>query len=269
MNLEHYRKARRYASALDRDLYEDILHESFVVWWDKFETDLFEEHIGTIFRTIKYTFLAYLKGNVWFWRGNNQGQRKFERFEDIFNSSSDSAEDRRIEPRLFNSNTPEDEYIATELLGEYMQLISSTHKDRAVFTGNENTTKDILTKRLNGYTNSEIAEELEISRASITYYLNRTKLSEFENRHSNKMINNPFNGSKTKIKKRLTEHQWNEREDREEYEVEVEHEWAILYTHKENGEGFLVRKKNPVQSEDYLKSFVDKEKKVTLLKFKE
>lgn len=243
MNVENYRKARSYSFKLDSELYRDILHDAYLAWWNKCERDLFDEHIGTIIKTVKYTFFAHLKNNVWFYNKVNQGQRKFVEFDE----------------NIFYATTPEDEYIATELLGEYMELINSVPKDRAVFTGNEETTKEILTKRLNGYTNKEIAEEMGISKALITYYLNRTKLSEFETRNK-KMINNPFNGSKTKVKKRLTEKQWEERTDKDEFELESENEWDRLYVHKESKEGWIIKIKNPVQSEFYIKRLVDSKK---------
>lgn len=259
MNIEYYRRGRRYAWALDKELCKDIVHDAYVTWWDKYEKDLFDEHIGTIFLTIKYTFLAYLKSNVWFFRGESQGPRKFERFEDIFNSGDE--EKKRLELELFNPNTPEDEYIAAELLGEYMELIRSVPKDRAVFTGNENTTKEILTKRLNGYTNKEIAEELGISQSGVTYYLNKIKLNKFETRNKKKMVyTNPFRGSKTVVTKKMGEVAWGNRDDHDTFQFEDSNEEYILYFHKESKEGLLVKISDPKSSEFYIKRLVDSKK---------
>ena len=56
-----YDRARSYARTLEKGWvldYRDLLHDSFIKWFDKKGTSLFDEPIGRIFNVIKYTSKA-------------------------------------------------------------------------------------------------------------------------------------------------------------------------------------------------------------------
>lgn len=46
-----YIKARRYATKCGRGL--DLVHDAYIVWWDKTKQNLFDEPIGTVIRVMK------------------------------------------------------------------------------------------------------------------------------------------------------------------------------------------------------------------------
>lgn len=75
------------------------------------------------------------------------------------------------------------------------------------------------------------------------------------------IYSNPFNGSKTVVKKKLSEVAWEKRDDKEEFELEDENEMVKLFVHKESGEGWMVKTKDPKGSEFYIKRFEDGNKK--------
>lgn len=54
VNEVNYRKARRYALKLGGGL--DLVHDAFVLWWDKTKKSLFDEPNGKMLRIIKNTY---------------------------------------------------------------------------------------------------------------------------------------------------------------------------------------------------------------------
>ncbi len=75
-----------------------------------------------------------------------------------------------------------------------------------------------------------------------------------------KMIKNPFNGSKTAVKKQLSEKSWKSRKDKSDFEMEDENEYCKLFIHKESGEGWIVKIRVPKGSEYYIKNLEKKKK---------
>lgn len=53
MNHLKYREARGYAFKLSPDNYIDIVHDAYIIWFEKTGQDLFEQHRGVITKTIK------------------------------------------------------------------------------------------------------------------------------------------------------------------------------------------------------------------------
>jgi len=51
-----YYKARKYCYSLVGTDYGDLLHDSYLQWWDKCQKNLFEEHERTVMAVIKYLF---------------------------------------------------------------------------------------------------------------------------------------------------------------------------------------------------------------------
>src|SRR5690606_12116882 len=57
---DNYQRGRSYSYSLDRFLYRDILHDAFLAYYKSSGgKNLFEQHIGTVIRTIKLIFWGY------------------------------------------------------------------------------------------------------------------------------------------------------------------------------------------------------------------
>lgn len=88
--------------------------------------------------------------------------------------------------------------------------------------------------------------------------------AEYKYRHIKKIeymaYTNPFHGSKTIVKKRISQASWNKRKDHDDFEFEIDNEQLQLWVHKEAGEGWLVVVSEPKGSEYYIKRLVDSKK---------
>ena len=137
-----------------------------------------------------------------------------------------------------SGSTPLEELIASELIEACYELMTDGIRKKR----NPKKTIEILELRLHGYCNAEIAKILNITKTAVAHY---TKNLE--------MIANPFNAHKLIIKKSITEAQWLKRIDQEDFQEEDYNEFYKLYSHKESGEGLLV--KLPVEKENpYIRS---------------
>lgn len=156
-----YALANRYAWKLKYTDSTDLVHDCYLMWWDKNKRNLFEEPNGVICKVIKLSFLSYLKKDNYTYNKTSYGKRAYESFD------SESL-------HTYNTITPEDHLIGKELLTSYNDLINKCQDSRAVFTGNVDSLRLILKRRLEGFNNKEIADELGVSKSLITYYLDQT-----------------------------------------------------------------------------------------------
>ena len=162
MNLENYRLGQRYAWTLaEKKDSGDILHDAYLTWYDKKGVNLFDEHPGTVFRVIKYTFLDSLKKNHKYW--NYEGQR-------YTTNCVDFAD------QICNSRTPEDEYISQELKKNCQKIVQQlSERSNSRINGVKSKLAEVYELMLSGYKNFEISEILGLSRPAITFYANQLK----------------------------------------------------------------------------------------------
>ena len=220
--MQYYQQARSYAYKLDPILYRDLVHDTYVSFQNR-GRDLFSEPLPLIFRAIKYTFWDYLKHKY----GTGDVRYVLEPYQE-----------------QITEITPFEELVAVELeekIEDGLQTITPRDKPQIL--------KQIVHLKCRGFLNTEIAEHLGVSKHLIGYYLKQ--LMSF--------INNPFNGSKTKITKKLSEKAWEKRKDHDEFELEVDSEYSKLFVHSESKEGWLVTVTNPKGAEFYIKNLVDSE----------
>ena len=150
--MRYYYEAIRYAGRLN--LYppfeaRDLVHDSYVAWYNKTKSNLFEESPRTIFSVVRNVFRDKLKRSTWTYDKENQGTRQIFTFED----------------QLSYDITPLDEVIGEETKNELVNLIETTTPPL----------KDILYLRMEGYTNKEISEALSKSKAFVTHHLKKVK----------------------------------------------------------------------------------------------
>lgn len=166
----NYRKGRSYCWALNRFLFQDILHDAFLAYHKSSGgKNLFEQPIQVVIRTVKMIFWGYYI-NRRFVRNRKDA---FTEFED----------------QLTTTLTPEQQFIDEE---ELTNLIEQIKKE------NPRTSKQMITSlnmKLEGYEQQEIAEHLGVKKSLITYYFKKIRKMQ---------INSPFNGSKITMKSKIT-----------------------------------------------------------------
>lgn len=64
-----YRKALNYAHKLDYDNHMDLVHDAYVEWWNKTQTNLFECHEGVVIQTVKNIHRSNYTRSTFMWRG--------------------------------------------------------------------------------------------------------------------------------------------------------------------------------------------------------
>lgn len=153
-----YRRAQNYAWKLDHghNDHNDILHDAFLVWYDKHGKNLFDEDYKTVFRVIKLTFLGNIKKNnrYWFYQGD-QYPIAYEQFE---NQSS-------------TTSTPESELISLELKKNCAQKVKKlTEISNSRINGSKSRLNEVYELLVKGYALFEIALLLGMTRGNVTHY---------------------------------------------------------------------------------------------------
>lgn len=226
--LRRYRLCLRFAAFYNSDHRYDITHDAYIYYLEKEKEDLFEIELinesSYLYTIIKKAFYR--------WNYKERTGEKYIHFPtDVLSSKFDAPDEQLIGKDLYEVFYNK-LYLATEL-GEHRHL-----KDRQLHM-------NIFRLKADGYTQTQIAEQLQVSKQLVNQY--NKKIEEMN------MVNNPFNGSRTIIKKQISEKSWNDRKDRGEFDMEDENEHVQLFVHKESKEGWLVKIKEPVGAEFYVK----------------
>lgn len=228
-----YETAKGYAFKLDNKYYKDIIHDAYICWYNKTGKNLFDEHRGVISQVVKNIWLSSLKKrNQYIYNGEKRYREYIETLTEYEQDSNGYV------PFVYDF---EEDLIIEDIINNIKNFISERGEH-------------ILDMLYMQYNQSEIAKEFNVSHTTINNEVIKIK------NIANKMINNPFNGSRTNVKKRIMESEWNKRTDKDEFELEAENEWNVLYIHKQSKEGWLVKIKNPVPSEFYVKRLEDSKK---------
>jgi DNA-directed RNA polymerase specialized sigma24 family protein len=141
-----YQKALRYAMKCNPAVYRDIVHDAYVTWFNKTNSNLFDQPEGTVIKVVKYTHLKqternkYMSGGKWY-------PRVFQEFEEYMR---------------YNKITPEDEYIASEL---EMHMIEFSAKQKL----------DVFLYAVQGLDQVTVAAMTGLSTALVNYYFKRMR----------------------------------------------------------------------------------------------
>ena len=174
MNKITYSTAKRYVQRLNLTDPLDLLHDAYLNWYDKTGSDLFDEPMPRVYTVIKYTFRAHLKLGDWTTGGSatyngkkvkkfitprHTSKRQYSSFRDggTFAPASDYYEAADKADMV----TPLDILIAKETRSRYLDLAID-----------EKSLKILELKSL-GLRNKDIAEDWNITRAMVTYYLRK------------------------------------------------------------------------------------------------
>ena len=143
--LKKYKRALKYAHAIDPKNDRDLLHDTYLSWFKKTGKNLFEESQWYIHKVIKYEHFNSLRRNSYMINGVRQRKYNLEFNPDYMG---------------WRSTTPEDEYIAKELETKFL----STTNDVQL---------EIYLYAVQGYRPSEIAQLLGENIKFVTYYFKR------------------------------------------------------------------------------------------------
>lgn len=155
---KNYSTARRYAGKLKP--YSpteplDLVHDAFVTWYKKTGKNLFDEELPTVLTCVRYVFLDFIKRKKWSKDKEWQGTRQNVELE---------------EHHVVYSITPHDELVGKELMERMKTLLNETN----------GMLHQIIEKRFEGFTNTEIAEKLVVAKSLITYYLKNVDLTKLK-----------------------------------------------------------------------------------------
>ncbi len=237
--LHRYRLCIKFAAIYDSEHRYDIVHDAYVYYLSREGEDLFELDLKNessyLYTIIKRAF------HRWYYK-----ERKGERYKyfppDDLSSKFDDPEETLIGKDLY------------EIFYKKLFLATKETDNRHYRTERgRRLPMDIFRLKAEGYTQKEIADQLNTSKQLVNQYVK--KIEEMA------VYNNPFSGSKTICKKKISETAWDKRKDKEDFEYEDENEMVKLYVHKESNEGWLITIKDPKGSEFYIKRLEDGNKK--------
>lgn len=142
--MEQYVIAQSYAFKASPTNYKDLVHDAYLLWYDKTGTNLFERSNSTVISVIRNVLYEYRNRNYFLYDG--------ERYTRSI-TSKDSFED---DFQLFeDSNNP-------EIQLEYKEL------EEALIKALPELSRKVLEGLKQGYKKGEIMEQLETSNVTIT-----------------------------------------------------------------------------------------------------
>jgi DNA-directed RNA polymerase specialized sigma24 family protein len=151
-----YDIAKSYARTMGNDWvldYRDLVHDSFIKWFDKKGTNLLDEPIGRIVNIIKYTSKAKIAAKRVQVNGDRTYYRQFESYDDnVLN---------HITPDLILMGKEAESHILEKITKKYPRTYEQMIK--------------VLCLKGQGYSQDEIAETLDITKSNVTYYMNNIK----------------------------------------------------------------------------------------------
>lgn len=155
--LKAYNQARGYAYALDKQYNRDILHDSYLVWYDKTGRNLFDEHRGVITKTVKNLHMSGWTRKTFMWRGVIYNKIR------MLIESDVSFGVKQINAHVpFTNQNPHDLLVYAETIELIRQRLSS--RAQLVFEG-----------LLLGYNQTEIALQMAVYRQIIQYEVKQIK----------------------------------------------------------------------------------------------
>jgi DNA-binding NarL/FixJ family response regulator len=148
MNKANYTKAKNYAFRAGRNDYVDVVHDAYIIWFDKTGKDLFDEPNRTMISVIRNTIMS-------------KNQKKYFMYDGAQYKKKIMAEgdwETVLHKSVFVENqTPED--IVEEILIRERLEASLTVKQKPYY--------DLMAQ---GYSLKEIAQELHGSQQLASFY---------------------------------------------------------------------------------------------------
>lgn len=152
-----YERAKSYAYKLEQRggllSYKDLLHDSYIAWYNKTQKNLLEEPIGVVLKVIKYTFRAKMSKERFQYDKDRNNWRKFVEFED----------------HICNNITPEKALIGKD---EVKHLISNIELK---YPRSSEQMLEALRLKFEGYSQDEIADHLNLTKSHISYYFSNIR----------------------------------------------------------------------------------------------
>lgn len=157
MNL-NYTKAVRYALKCGHG--RDLVHDAYILWWDKHKRNIFDEKNGTVIRTIKnLIYREYTKST--FMSNGKVSLKKFYDIDYLETTSHDTTDHEALLVRV-GFDDYDTKLAYNEAIGKAAEL-----------TGTYRTIYGYLSR---GFTPTEIQEIEGISKSLVGYYRERLKL---------------------------------------------------------------------------------------------
>lgn len=265
-----YTNACRYAWKLDSSLAKDLVHDVWLNHYHRTSRNLFDEQEHYVLRAIKWHFYNSLKR---FWYKGERIAYEFSgeveelladiptalqqletrEFYEVLTKAIDAIRTKRAVGKGVRCVQTDTEFKTQKECAEKMfpylnqgtarSGISSSCKSGIPFHGYsfvfslENivvstplgieTIKTLVELLDKGYTHQEIATELELTPQALDYYSKQLKTIVLQ-------MTNPFHGSTLTPTKRISEAQWNDLTNKNEYELDeyCQNEFKRLYVHK-------------------------------------
>ena len=181
MNKSYYRRAISYAYFLDRELNKDLVHQAYINYWHTMGRDLFEEPIGRVLKCVKWAYYDMLKKKY----GTNPKRKFFDYYE---SGKFYDPVDNRYYSLGIDSLSP-DYILEGKELHDYIETVPQPRQNKIPAVLNK-----IVNLKYQGFKNHEIADQLAMSKALVTYYLKQVM----------SYINNPIRTSTVPLTKKIT-----------------------------------------------------------------
>lgn len=132
-----YREARGYAFKLTNQYYNDLLHDAYIIWFNKTGKNIFEQHRGVITKTIK---------NIWMSQEHKRTTWMYDRviYLKTFVPITEDVQEIGYAPS--SSDFLTDMFVAEDM-GRIRQML-------------DNRSKQVFDLMIQGYNQAEIAEKL-------------------------------------------------------------------------------------------------------------
>lgn len=178
-----YFRARGYAYKLVGPIiYPDLVHDAYLLWFDKTGQNLFEQDGRLITKVIKNIFLGRTKNNQFMWRGKWYPKSNIKLLQDAAHREEGTDfEGNGFAPR--STDNPENDLIVKDWV-EQIQKTLSTYQ------------AEILNKFSQGYKPREIAAQRRTYSQLISSNLKHVK-------KKIRKVMNPIVGSKVRIVERM------------------------------------------------------------------
>jgi len=166
MNAIMYKKAQSYAYKCRPDEYKDLVHDAWVVWWDKKGEDLFDQDERLVMRVLKYIVLSRSQKD-YFVENGERHHKLFINVEKLTGTSYDSEFNTKTLKSLQNSpllleTTPETILADKDELEVIRK--SLTDKQKSVF--------DLLAEGLE-------RKQIDMSQQLCNYYVSQIRKKRF------------------------------------------------------------------------------------------
>lgn len=183
-SLSNYWRARGYAYRLvGTATYPDLVHDAYVLWFDKTGQNLFEQDSRLVTKVIKNIFLGRSKKNMFMWNGQWYPKKNMRILEDS-RYVDEGGTDFEVNGYVARSTeNPENDLIVKDWVEKIQQTLTAYQKE-------------ILSKFSQGYKHSEIAEQKGTYPQLISSNFTHVK-------KKIQRVMNPIAGSKVRIIERM------------------------------------------------------------------